>query len=176
MEETSCKKYYVRSRTKRSFWSLNSPRWVNRKNTRKNMTFWPLNPYYKRYDQKPDWQKAFLKFQHLSFKKKKNTCCRSLQKWSEIELCSSRMVLSRIFDKSIYVATWNLQEKIKSTIPPEQNHAPWLVKNSKTIFNKLTQQISLSVSGEQASRQTNTWPLASFLKFLDTFQSFRLLF
>ena len=35
------------------------------------------------------------------FKKKKNTCCRILQKWSEIELYPPPMVLSKIFDRSI---------------------------------------------------------------------------
>ena len=62
------------------------------------------------------------------------------------------MVLVKIFDRSIYViATRNSWEKIKLTIPHEQNHALWLAKNSKTVFSKLTQQISLSVSGEKAS-------------------------
>ena len=46
----------------------------------------------------------------------------------------------------------------------------------KTVFSKLTQQIYLSVSGEQASRQANTWPLAFLSQILDTFQPFRLLF
>ena len=62
---------YMTSRTKRSFWSLNfpAPEGLNRKNTRKNMKFWPLKPYYKRSDWK-NWL-AFLKLQHLSFKIKK---------------------------------------------------------------------------------------------------------
>ena len=38
--------------------------------------------------------------------------------------------------------------KIKSEIPREQNYAAWLVKNGKTVFSKLTQKISLPVSGE----------------------------
>ena len=33
-------------------------------------------------------------------------------------------------------------------IPHEQNYAAWLAKNNKTVFSKLTQKISLPVSGE----------------------------
>ena len=41
------------------------------------------------------------------------------------------MVLLKIFDRSIYgIATWISCEKIKYTIPHEQNHMPWLVRNS----------------------------------------------
>ena len=55
----------------------------------------------------------------------------------------------KIFDRSIQgIATWNSHEKIKSAIPREQNYAAWLVKNGKTVFSKLTQKISLPVSGE----------------------------
>ena len=44
----------VKNKAKRSFWSLNfpDPGGLNRKNTRKNMKFWPLNPYYKRSEWK----------------------------------------------------------------------------------------------------------------------------
>ena len=38
--------------------------------------------------------------------------------------------------------------KIKSAIPREQNYMASLVKNGKTVFSKLTQKISLPVSGE----------------------------
>ena len=55
----------------------------------------------------------------------------------------------KIFDRSIQgITTWNSREKIKSAIPREQNYAAWLVKNGKTVFSKLTQKISLPVSGE----------------------------
>ena len=57
-------------------------------------------------------------------------------------------------------------EKIKSTIPREQNHASWLVKNCKTVFSKLTWQISLSVSGkpgEQSSEHlASSFPFSNF--------------
>ena len=83
------------------------------------------------------------------------------------------MVLSKIFDRSIYIiATWNSQRKIKLTMPCEQYHQPWLVKNDKTVFGKLTQQISLSVSGEQVSRQANTWPLAFLSQIFRYFLAF----
>ena len=62
-------------------------------------------------------------------------------------------------DRSIQgMVMWNSQEKIKTAMPREQNYAAWLVKNSKTVFSKLTQKISLSVSGEQASKRS-AWDL-----------------
>ena len=58
-----------------------------------------------------------------------------------------------------------------SAIPREQNYSAWLVKNGETVFSKLTQKISLSVSGKQASRQAITWSLVFlsqiFTYFLD---------
>ena len=53
---------------------------------------------------------------------------------------------------------WNSPEKIKSAIPREQNYVVRLVKNGKTVFSKPTWKISLSVSGEQVSRQTTARP------------------
>ena len=55
-------------------------------------------------------------------------------------------------DRSIHPSMWNSRGKIKSAIPREQNYGAWLVKNGKTVFSKLMQKISLSVSGEQASK------------------------
>ena len=43
--------------------------------------------------------------------------------------------------------------KKKSAIACGQNYLAWLVKNSKTVFNKLTWKISLSVSGDCQSYQ-----------------------
>ena len=145
---------YVTSKTKWSFWSLNFPvtGGLNRKNTRKNMKFLPLNLYYKRYDRKTWLEKAFLKLLHLSFKIKKIPPAEACRNGVKLNYVHPPMVLSKIFDRSIYViATRNSREKIKLTIPHEQNHAPWFVKNGKIVFSKLTQQISLSVSGEQTA-------------------------
>ena len=61
---------------------------LNRKNTRKNMKFWPLNSYYKRSDWKIWLAERFSEALTSKLWSKKNTCCWSLQKWSEIELCS----------------------------------------------------------------------------------------
>ena len=87
------------------------------------------------------------------------------------------MVLSEIFDRSIQcIATWNPREKIKSAIPREQNYAAWLVKNGKTVFSKLTRKIS---GQYQASRQAGKQALGLepfFLRILDTFHIFKLLF
>ena len=106
--------------------------------------------------------RTFLKLQHLSFKKEKKK--NLLPKLSEMErnwIMITPQCLSKIFDRYLYVtATWNSHEKIKSTIPCEQNHVPWLVKNGKPVFSKLMRQIYFFVSGKQVSRQANTWPLA----------------
>ena len=57
------------------------------KNTRKNMTFWLLNSFIKR----PDWKiwlwERFSKALTSKLWNKRNTCCWSSQKCSEIELC-----------------------------------------------------------------------------------------
>ena len=91
------------SGTKQSFCFYNIPASgsLNRKNMRKNMKFWPLNSYYKRCIWKIWLAERFTKALTSKLWNKKNTCCWSLQKWSEIELCSPSMVLSKIFDKSI---------------------------------------------------------------------------
>ena len=80
------------------------------------------------------------------------------------------MVLSQIFDRAIQeIATWNSWEKIKSAIPREQNHTAWLVKNGESVFSKFTRKISLSVSGEQASKHlASSFPFSDFY-ILSTF-------
>ena len=60
------------------------------------------------------------------------------------------------------------KEKIKSAIPREQNCVTLLVKNGKTVFSKLTQKISLLVSGEQASKHlASSFPFSE-LKILSS--------
>ena len=80
-------------------------------------------------------------------------------------------------DRSIQgMVMWNSQEKIKTAMPREQNYAAWLVKNSKTVFSKLTQKISFQY---QASRRASKQALGLepfFLRILDTFHIFKLLF
>ena len=70
------------------------------------------------------------------------------------------------------IAMWNSWEKIKSAIAHEWNHVPWLVKNGRALFSKLKRQISLSVSGEQVSRQASTWPLAFLSQIFKYFPAF----
>ena len=61
---------------------------LNRKRHKRNMTFWPLNSYLKRFDWKI-WLAGRLSEDLTSnLRNKVNTCCQSLQKWSETELCS----------------------------------------------------------------------------------------
>ena len=124
--------------------------------TCKNVTFWPLNPYYKRSDWKP-----WLALTSKLWNKKKY--CWSLTKWSEIELYSLPMVLPKIFNRSIQgIAMGNLWEKIKSAIPRYQNCAAWLVKND-TVFSKLMLKISLPVSGVQSSKHlAGSFPFSEF--------------
>ena len=53
--------------------------------------------------------------------------------------------------------------KNKSSNTRKQNYAAWLVKNGKTVFNNLTRKISLSVSGEQASKDlASIFPFSGF--------------
>ena len=137
---------YVTSGTEWSFESGNSSlKELNRKNMRKNMKFWTLNPYY------------FLMLTS-KLRSKKNTRCWSLQKWSKFKLYSPPYSLIKNFWQ-IHLrerAMWNLREEIKSVKPCEQNYVAWLVKNSKKVFRKLMQKMSLSVSGEKARRWAST--------------------
>ena len=84
------------------------------------------------------------------------------------------MALSKIFDRSIQrIATWNSREKIKTTIPREQNYTAWLVKNGTTVSSKLTRKICSSVSSEQATRRPGKQALGLqffILRILDNFQ------
>ena len=84
---------------------------------------------------------------------------KAYQNGSKLNYIHPSMVLSKIFDGSIQrIATRNSLQKMKLAIPHEQNCMAWLVKTSKTVFNKLTQKIYLSVSGKQSSRHASTWP------------------
>ena len=125
------------------------------------MKFWPLNPYYKRSNWKTWLSERF--FETLTSKlwnNKKIHAAEAYRNGPKLNYVHLPKVLSKMLDRSIYgIATWNSREKIKPTIPREQNHAAWLVKNSKTVFSKFARQISLSVSSEQVSSQANTWPL-----------------
>ena len=150
-----------------------SLRGVKEEKNVKNMTFWPLNSYYKRSSWKIWLSERSSEALTSKLWNKKNTCYRSLQKWSEIELYSPPVFLSKSFNRYIQgIATWNSKEKIKSAILHEQNYAAWLVKSGKTVFSKLTRKIYLSVSGEQPSRQASTWPmifLSQIFRYLPAF-------
>ena len=139
---------YVTSRTKQSFWSLNFPalgglKWKKYKKKHEILAFKPLI------------QEIWLK----------NLTSRKFFRTLEVHL-------SFKIKKKNVMAMWNSPEKIKSAIPHEQNHMPWLVKTSKTVFSKLTWQISLPVSGKQARRQVNTWPIAFFSQIFRYFPAF----
>ena len=123
------------------------------------MKFWPFNPYYKRSDWNTSLAKRFSEIL-MSKLRNKNTYCQSLLKWSEIELYSPSWYslirnLWQIHSRHSHV---EFTGKIKLTIPPQQNYVAWLVKNSKTVFSKVMQKISLSVSGKQASNHS-AWSL-----------------
>ena len=80
-----------------------------------------------------------------AFNWKKRHAAEAYRNEGKLNYVHPPMVLLKIFERSIYgIATWISREKIKYTIPHEQNHMPWLVRNSKTVFSKLTGQISLS--------------------------------
>ena len=60
----------------------------------------------------------------------------------------------------------NSWDKIRSTIPCEQNLMAWLVKNEKTVFNKFLQQVPLSVSAKEASKLlASSFPFSNFYIF-----------
>ena len=130
---------------------LSSPsRRVKQKKHKKKHKILAFKPLLQEIWLKNLTSRAFLKLQHLSFKIKKIPAAgRACRNGAKLNYVHPPMVLSKIFSRSVYViAPWNWQEKIKLVIPHEQNHAPWLVENGKTVFNKLIQQISLPVSGE----------------------------
>ena len=72
--------------------------------------------------------------------------------------------------KQIYVRDSHAKftRKINSAIPRKQNYTPRLVKNGKTVFNKLTRKISLTVSGEHASKH---WPVIFLSQIFSFFSS-----
>ena len=97
-------------------------------------------------------RKLFWSSNIYALKLKKIPAAEAYRNGAKLNYVHPSLVLSKIFDRSIYViATWNSQEKIKSAIPHGQNHTPWLIKNGKTFFSKLMQQISLSVLGKQVA-------------------------
>ena len=127
------------------------------------MKCWSLSLYYKRSDWKSWLSERFSETLISKLRNKKNTCRRSLQKWSNIELYSSPMVLLKIFDRSIYgIATWNSQEKIKV------GNTTW-GKVARLDWSKMPKQFSLnsrkilSVSGNQVSKYlVSSFPFSDF--------------
>ena len=71
------------------------------------------------------------------------------------------------FLKLLTSKLWNKKYKLLP-IPHEQNYVVWLVKNGKSAFSKLMLKISLSVSGEQASKNTALSLQFSCFRILDT--------
>ena len=61
-------------------------RGVKQKKHQKNVKFWPLNTYYKRSDWKTWLAERFSEALTSKLWNKKNKYCRSLPKWSKIEL------------------------------------------------------------------------------------------
>ena len=129
-----------------------------KKHLKKNVKFWPLNPYDKRSDWKTWQAERFSEGLTSKLWNEKNTYCRSLPKWSKIKLYSPPYDLIKnlwqIHSRDSHVEFTGK----KSAIPHEQNYVAWLVKNGKTVFSKLTRKISLSVSGKQASRKSSSRP------------------
>ena len=58
--------------------------------------------------------------------------------------------------------------QIKSVIPREQNYVAWLVNNGKTLFSKVTQEISLSVLDKY-------WPVVFLSQLFRYFPAFKAL-
>ena len=131
---------------------------------RKNMKFWPLNPYYKRSDWKTWLAERFSEALTSKLWNKKNTCCQSLRRnGAKLIIFTSYGFIKNLQWSIKETTAWKSQEKIKSAIPQEQNCTAWLVKNGKTAFSKLTWKISLSVSGKQANKHlVSSFPFSDF--------------
>ena len=153
-----------------------SPRRVKQKKYVKNVKFWPLNPYYKRSDWKTLLAESFSEALTSKLWNKKKYILPKLtemeRNWIIFTPYGTIKNLWQIHSRDCHV---EFTAKIKSAIPREQNYAAWLVKNGKTVLSKLTRKISLSVSGEQASRQTSARP-GAFLSQNFRFHIFKSLF
>ena len=148
---------------------------------RKNMKFWPLNPFHKRSDWKT-WLSE--RFSEALTSKLWNEKEYMLPKLTEMEW-NWIMFFPYGFIKNL----WQIHLRnrhVKFTGKHKVGNTMWgklrnLIgeKQKKTVFSKPTQKTFLSVSGKQASRQAGKQVLGllfSYLRFLDTFQSFRLIF
>ena len=142
------------------------------------MKFWPLNPYYKRSDWKTLLAERFSEVLTSKLWNKKNTYCWSLSKWSEIELYSPPYCLI----KNLWQNHW------------KDSHVEFTGKNKSRQYHvskimwldwsKMAKQFSVNSRGQflcqyQVSRWVGKQALSlqfSFLRILDTFQPFRLLF
>ena len=141
---------------------------VKRKKHEKNMTFCLLNPYYKISEGKTWLSERFSEAPTSKlWNKKIYICCRSLQKWSEIELYSPPY--GYIKNLRQIQLRGNSREKIKSAIPRVQNYTTWLVKNGTIVFGKLKRKISLLISGEQANNHWHEVFLSQIFRYFSAF-------
>ena len=131
------------------------------------MKFWLLKSYYKRSNWKIWLAERFSEALTSKLWNKKNTCCRSLQKWSEIELYSSPYGfiknLPQIHLRDNHVkftgknkvgnTTW---EKLRSLIgQKQQNSFQWT--HRENFF------VSIRRAGEQASQHlAPSFPFSDF--------------
>ena len=140
------------------------------------MKFWPLNSYYKRSIWKMWLAKSFSEALASKLWNKKKIHAAEAYR-NEVKLNYVHppySFIKNLWQIHLTDSHMKFTGKINSAIP-QQNYMAWLVKNGKTVFSKFTWKISLSVSGEQVSRQASTWPLV-FLSQILTFQLFRWLF
>ena len=128
------------------------------------MKFWPLHPYYERSDWKTWLSERFSEVLTSKLWNKKNTYCQSLPKWSEIELYSLPYgfikILWQIHTGDSHVE-FTGKNKVGNTTWPKL----WCLIGQRwqNSFQKLTRKISLSVSGEQASKgPTCSFPFSEF--------------
>ena len=132
------------------------------------MTFWPLNPYYKRSEgQTCLWERFSEALTSKLWNKKIYICCRSLQIWSEVQLYSPPY--GYIKNLRQIQLRGNSREKIKSAIPRVQNYTTWLVKNGTIVFGKLKRKISLLISGEQANNHWHEVFLSQIFRYFSAF-------
>ena len=135
------------------------------------MKFWPLNPYYKRSDWKTWLAERFSEALTSKLWNKKNTCCQSLQKWSQIELYS----LPYGFIKNLrQIQLRDSHVKFKGKTKVGNYH---MSKITRLDWSKTAKQFSVNSCRKflcqyQASRWASTWLLVFLCQIFKYFPAF----
>ena len=127
---------------KQAFWVYNIPAsgGLNRKNMRKNMKFWSLNPYYKRSNWKTWLLGRFSRaqpFKLWNISNKKHAG-KAYGNGGKLNYCHPLWFHQKFLPDLLKVKPYEIDEKkIKSTIPGEQKYSLWL-------WSKMVKQFSVN--------------------------------